>query len=326
MRHVKIRSVGWFAPPDAISNEQLVQRHGLDVDAAWIEKRTGIRSRRWLAPGLATSDMAFEAARIALERAGVAAGELDRIVLATLTPDHPSPAAATRLAHKLGARCAAFDVSAACSGFLYALDLAVGSIRGGEERVLIVGADARSRFVDPDDRRSLVLFADGAGAALVTPSDEPGLRSIVLGAECGEALGAHVPAGGSLRPTTAESVAAGDHFVKVDALPAVFETFLRLNREACEGALRRAGASLDDIDVYVCHQGNRRLLELVVADLGFHMDQAIDTVVEFGNTASATIPMALAQALESGRIEPGQDVLISGVGAGYTFGAAVHRF
>ncbi|MEL6714223.1 MAG: ketoacyl-ACP synthase III [Planctomycetota bacterium] len=252
-----------------LDNRALIDRFGLDVDEAWIESRTGIRERHWMAPDQTTSDMAAEAGRAVLESAGVEPDALDRIVLATISPDRVSPATAVEVAAKLGARCPAYDVSAACAGFVYALDAARGAIACGEERVLVLAADARSRFVDTRDRRGAVLFADGAAGALVVPGDGPGrIVSVQLGAEGGGGLGAWIPAGGAARPATHETVEAGEHFVHVDAFRPVFERFKRLTREGVAGALRRAGVALGDVDVFITHQGNAFLVDEIVADLG----------------------------------------------------------
>ncbi len=326
MRYAKIAATGSWTPSKAITNEELVKRFDLEIEPSWIARRTGIKSRHWLDPELATSDMAVEAARVILERGGVEASQLDRIILATITPDFPSPATATIVAGKLGVRCTAFDVSAACAGFPYALELAASAIQSGDERVLVLCADTRSRFVDPNDRRSLVLFGDGAAGALVVASEEPGFVAISLGSEGGGPVGAYVPAGGSARPASVETVMAGEHYVKIDPLPAIFAKFKQLTRESCEAVLEKAQVSLSDIDLFVTHQGNQRMLEVVLAELGIPSEKAVDNVAHHGNTAGAAVPIALAEAIESGRISKGDLVLICSVGAGFSFGAAIHRF
>ena len=309
-----------------LDNETLIQRFGLEVDAAWIESRTGIRTRHWMRPDQTTSDMAVAAAQGVLEEAGLEARDLDRIILATVSPDRPSPSTATAVARKLGARCPAFDVSAACAGLLYGLDLARGSIACGEQRVLVLCADARSRYIDRGDRRGTVLFADGAAGALVVPSAEPGLLSVEIGAEGLDAPGAWIPAGGAERPASAETVAAGDHFLHVDGFRSIFERFKAFTREGVERALKAAGAELGDVDAFITHQGNAFLVDEIVADLGIDPKCAINDVHRHGNTSGASVAIALAEARADGRIGPGSLVLISSVGAGWTFGAAVHQF
>ncbi len=326
MPDVAITATGSFSPSQVLTNDELIERFGLDVDSDWIESRTGIKSRRWLGDGETTSDLAVGAARRILDERGVAPEELDRLILATISPDHPSPSTATIVARKLGARCAAFDLSAACAGFLYGLDLGAAAVRGGEEKVLVLAADARSRYVDTSDRRAVVLFADGAGGALLEPADRPGFLSIVCGAEGRERMGAYVPAGGASRPASADTVAGGEHHLVVDDRNEIFDLFVRFTRESCEAALARAGLSLDDVDVFLTHQGNSLMVRAALEDLGIPAEKAIDDVAERGNTSGATVPMALADARAAGRIRPGDKVLLTSVGAGYTFGAAVHVF
>jgi 3-oxoacyl-[acyl-carrier-protein] synthase-3 len=325
-RHAKILSTGLYTPEVVIDNEELIRRFNLSVDPAWIEECTGIRSRHWMPPGQTTSDMAVEAARGILEEAGVEPRTLDRIILATISPDYISPATATVLARKLGARCPAFDISAACAGFIYGLDLGAAAIRGGEERVLVLAADARSRFIDTSDVRSVVLFADGAAGALLVPAAEPGVEGVWLGAEGREDMGAHIPAGGAALPTSVETVAAGKHFLQVDSKREIFNLFVTYTREAVEGVLALTGISLDEIDLFITHQGNARMVEEVLADLKIPSERAMNSIALHGNTSGATVPMALAEALRDGRVGPGDRVLLTAVGAGYTFGAAVCRF
>lgn len=321
-----IVATGACTGSDVIDNAELIRRFDLDVDEDWIESRTGIRSRHWLRPGETTSDLAVAAAERILERAGIAAAELDRIILATISPDLLSPSTATIVARRLGARCPAFDLSAACAGFLYGLDLAQGAVRAGERNVLVLAADARSRFIDKRDPRSVVLFADGCGGALLQPAAEPGLLSVWLGAEGRERMGAHVPAGGARLPASRETVERGQHYLQVDPSREIFKLFVRFTREACGRALERANLTLGEIDLFITHQGNARMVELVLEDLGVPPERAVNNVVHHGNTSGATVPIALAEAVEAGRVRPGDRVLLTGVGAGYTFGAAVHRF
>ena len=326
MNHVAITSTGSYTPPQVIDNAELIRRYDLDTTPEWIEDRTGIQSRHWLSDDQTTSDMAVEAARRILDARGVHPAELDRIILATISPDYPSPATATIVAHKIGARCPAFDVSAACAGFLYALELGAASVRGGDRKVLVLGADARSRFIDKRDRRTVILFADGAAGVLLEPSDQPGIVAIHLGADGVEEMGAHVPAGGARRPASAETVRDGQHYLVVDAKGDIFPNFSRLTRECCDEVLARAGLILDEVDVFISHQGNARLVEMVAKDLGLREDQVVNEIHRHGNTSGATVPIALAESVACGRIQPGHVVMLSAVGAGYTFGAALVRF
>jgi 3-oxoacyl-[acyl-carrier-protein] synthase III len=323
---VAITATGYYTPAQVLDNAELIRRYGLETTPEWIEAKTGIVSRHWLDDDQTTSDMAVEAAHRVLAARDLRADELDRIILATISPDLPSPSTATIVARKLGARCPAFDVSAACAGFLYGLDLGAASIRGGEQKVLVLAADARSRFINPKDRRAAVLFADGAAGALLEPATEPGLLAISLGAEGREDMGAHVPAGGARLPASAHTVAAGKHYLVVDPSRDIFDHFVRFTRECCEQVLERTGLILDDIDVFITHQGNARMVEMVAKDLGLRDEQVVNEIHRHGNTSGASVPIALAESLAEGRIQPGHTVLLTAVGAGYTFGAAIVRF
>lgn len=324
---VSITATGSYTPTQVMDNHQLVARFGLTVDDAWIVSRTGIRSRHWLQPGETTSDMAVIAAQRCLDQAGISASQVDRIIMATISPDLPSPSTATIVARKLGARCMAFDISAACSGFMYGLDLAAASIQTGARRVLVIGADARSRYVNPKDHRSTVLFADGAGCALVEPSTtKPGFLSMVCGAEGIERMGAYIPAGGAQLPASFETVAAGQHYLHIEPKTDIFELFLRFTLESCHQALDRAGLTVPDIDIFITHQGNANLVQMAAKELGFAPEAVVDEVAHHGNTAGASVAIALDETLRSGRIKPGSKVLLAAVGAGCTFAAAVHQF
>jgi 3-oxoacyl-[acyl-carrier-protein] synthase-3 len=324
--YATIRAAGCYLPGQVIDNDALIERFRLSIDSDWIVSRTGIRSRHWMSADQTTSDMCVAAAGQILRRAGVSARDIDRIILATISPDLPSPATATIVARKLGAACAAFDISAACAGFLYGLDLGIAAIRGGAGLVLVLAADARSRFLDPTDVRSVVLFADGAGGVLLEGSDNPGFLSIYLSAEGRERMGAHIPAGGAARPATHQTVDARLHFLKVDGRKEIFELFVRYTRVACMRALEAAGLTLQDVDLFITHQGNALMVQAVLDDLGIPSTKAVNNVAYHGNTAGASVPIALAEAIEEGRIRQGSRVLMTSVGAGYTFGAAVHCF
>ncbi len=326
MGHVAIQATGSYTPSQVLTNEELIARYSLPIDAAWIESRTGIQSRHWMAAGETTSDMAVAAARKILQGSAVQPQELDRIILATISPDHPSPSTATIVARKLGARCPAFDVSAACAGFLYALDLGAASVAGGAKRVLVLAADARSRFVDTSDVRSVVLFADGAAGCLLGPADAPGLLGISLGAEGRERMGAMIPAGGAAEPASAKTVAEGRHFLRVDERAEIFELFVRFTREAVQTVLGKCQCSLSDVDLFITHQGNAHMVQAVLDDLHIEPARAVNEVARHGNTSGATVPIALDEARRAGRVRPGDLVLLTAVGAGYTFGAALYRF
>ena len=327
MNDCHISATGHYLPPQVLDNRALIERFGLEVDEAWIESRTGIRSRHWLSDGQTTSDMAAAAGAKVLENAGHSAADLDRIILATISPDRLSPATAIEVAAKLGARCPAYDVSAACAGFVYALDAARGAVACGEEYILVLAADARSRFVNPDDRRGTVLFADGAAGALVQRGCGPGrIVALHIGAEGGGGYGAWIPAGGAARPASKETVEAGEHYIHVDAFRPVFDRFKRLTREGVGAALEQARLALGDIDVFITHQGNAFLVDEIVADLGVDPASAVNDVYRHGNTSGASIAIALSEARANGRAGDGSRVLLTSAGAGWAFGAVVLEF
>lgn len=323
--HVAIAGLGSATPSWVLDNEALIAHCGLDKSPEWIVSRTGIESRHWLEPGRTTSDLAAEAAAAILKDAGVAAVDVDRLVLATVSPDLPTPATATRVLAKTGMRCAAFDIAATCAGFLYGLELGAAAVRGGARNVLVLCAEARSRFIDTSNPRAAVLFADGAAGVLLQPADTPGVVDVVLGAEGMEMLGAYVPAGGATEPLTAAGVAAGRHQLHVDGRNEIFQHFLRLTQEAAEGVLARTGLTLDDIDLLIPHQGNARLTEAIADRLGMSRSKTANTITHHGNVSGASIPLALADVRASGRLQPGQTALLVAVGAGAAFGAAVVR-
>lgn len=325
--HVAITASACYLPTQILNNRDIIERFNLDVDEAWIESRTGIHQRHWMNDEETTSDMVVAVAREILQRRNLSPNDLDRIILATISGDYPSPATATIAAQKLGTRCAAFDISAACTGFLYALDIGAGAIRNGDQRVLVVAADARSRFIDKTDRRGTVLFADGAAGILLESSAQAGLLGVFLGANGHiPTMGAWVNAGGARNPTTPETVAKGEHYLQVDTLNNIFPMFIDHVEEAISKVLKKVGLSLDDIDVFIPHQGNSHLIDRIIARLDFPAKRTINYVHRHGNTSGATIPIALVEALECGDIQPGQKVLMATFGAGNTFGAAVYQF
>ncbi len=322
---VQIRAAGCYLPEQVLDNAALIERFQLLIDDEWIVSRTGIRSRHWMTAEQTTSEMCVIAAQRILDQAGVTAAELDKLILATISPDYLSPSTATIVAGKLGARCAAFDLSAACAGFLYGLDLGIAAIQTGAKNVLILAADARSRFLDPTDRRSIVLFADGAAGVLLQPSRQPGFLSIWTGAEGRERMGAYIPAGGAKHPATHATVDAREHFIKVDGRQEIFDLFVQFTQEACEQALILAGLTLEDIDHFITHQGNAFMVKAAAKALQLPDTKVVNNVAHHGNTSGATVPIALAESIASGRIRPGSRILLTSVGAGYTFGAAVYQ-
>ena len=314
---VGILGVGKYSPERRLTNHDLEKM--VDTSDEWIVTRTGIRERRIAAPHEATSDLAYEAAVRALKAAGVAAEDVDLIIVATITPDMFFPSTACLVQDRLGARnAAAFDVSAACSGFIYALASASGMIATGLYRnALVIGAECLSRVTDYSDRNTCILFGDGAGAAVLGPVPAGrGFRSFVLGADGsgGELL--NIPAGGSRTPPTADTVARHMHFMKMNGRE-VFKFAVRVIGTATEEALHKAG------DLLVPHQANIRIIQSALERFGLPEEKCVVNVDRYGNMSAASIPVALAEAVEEGRVREGDRLVLVGFGGGLTWGASV---
>jgi 3-oxoacyl-[acyl-carrier-protein] synthase-3 len=317
----RITGTGSYLPPRRLSNADLVAQlaaQGVESSDDWIVERTGIRARHFAADGVFSSDLALHACRHALEAAGVAASEIDLIIVATSTPDMVFPSTACILQHKLGAAGgAAFDVQAVCSGFVYALTVADAMIRtGAAHKALVVGAEIFSRILDFKDRTTCVLFGDGAGAVVLEASDTPGLLASDLHAD-GRHVGilcvpGHVAGGQVL----------GDPLLKMDG-QAVFKLAVGLLESAAHAVLTKAGRTEADIDWLVPHQANIRIIQSTARKLKLSMDKVIVTVDQHGNTSAASIPLALDVAVRSGRIRPGDTLMLEGVGGGFTWGAVL---
>jgi len=320
---VGILGVGKYSPERRLTNHDLEKM--VDTSDEWIVTRTGIRERRIAAPHEATSDLAYEAAVRALKAAGVAAEDVDLIIVATITPDMFFPSTACLVQDRLGARnAAAFDVSAACSGFIYALASASGMIATGLYRnALVIGAECLSRVTDYSDRNTCILFGDGAGAAVLGPVPAGrGFRSFVLGADGsgGELL--NIPAGGSRTPPTADTVARHMHFMKMNGRE-VFKFAVRVIGTATEEALQKAGLAKEDIDLLVPHQANIRIIQSALERFGLPEEKCVVNVDRYGNMSAASIPVALAEAVEEGRVREGDRLVLVGFGGGLTWGASV---
>lgn len=321
---VQVLSVAAFTPPDIVRNVDLAP---LGFDANWIEQRTGILARRRAADGVSTSDVAYEAARLCLEQANASADELDLIIVATMTPDSATPSTACRVQQRLGCRSAAMDINAACSGFVYALVTGMQFIKTGcYRRVLVIGADLMTRTVNPKDTKTYPLFGDGGGAVLLGPGEpEQGLLAYTLGADGagGECL--HIPGGGTREPLTAETLAAGRQFLVMDGR-AVFKWAVRLVADAVADVLEHADLKLADIDLFVLHQANKRILDAAAESLGVSPEKVLINLDRYGNTSAGSIPLALAEAAQAGRIRRGDKLLLCGFGAGLAWGAGVLRW
>ena len=310
-----------YVPSQSVSNFDLGK---LGFDAEWIIQRTGIHTRHHAPPGVATSDLAWEAAELCLKNANVKKEEVDLIVVATMTPDSPIPSTACQLQARFGSAAPAMDVNAACSGFMYATVTAAQFVKaGGSNMALVIGADVNSRIVDPRDKKTYPLFGDGAGALLMAPgSAQQGLLSYTLGADGSGADLLRVPAGGSRIPLTAQNVDLGQQFIKMDGR-AVFKWAVRFLGETISDALTHAKLSIDDLDLVVLHQANARIIEAAAESLGLDRSKLIINLDECGNTSAASIPLCLAKAEEAGRVSTGARVLISGFGAGLSWGTAI---
>ncbi len=323
LRTVSITGVGSCVPDRVLSNADLERL--VETSDEWITTRTGIRERRIAGDGQATSDLATEAARRALADAGVRAEDVDLIIVATVTPDMPFPSTACLVQHRLGAtRAAAFDIEAACSGFVYALDIASHFVASHTyDVVLVIGAEKMSSVVDWTDRNTCVLFGDGAGAAVLQnrPSAH-GLLTTCLGSDGGKASLLELPAGGSACPATAETVAARRHYLRMDGKE-TFKNAVNAMVTAANHALGRCGIGIERIQCIIPHQANQRILTAVAERLGARPEQVFSNVEKYGNTSAASVGIALDEAVKSGRIRRGDLVLLVVFGAGLTWGAAV---
>ncbi|GGC83254.1 3-oxoacyl-ACP synthase [Chelatococcus reniformis] len=314
---------GHYVPDRRVENAEIEERLGLAP--GWIERRTGIRARRWAAPGETLTDMAVRAGAAALDDAGIARGDVALALLATSTPDHLLPPSAPMLAHRLGlAGAGAVDLAGACSGFLYALTLADGFVRAQGRPVLVVAANVLSRRINPHERASAIIFADAAGAVVLAPSHEPGCG--LLGADLA-ADGHHydlikVPAGGSARPF-APGMDPQELLMTMSDGKAVFSQAVRLMTRCADRALALAGLPAGEIDRFVPHQANIRIFEAVSANLGLAPERTVSTIAEFGNSSAATIPLSLSMAHRERAFRPGERLLLAAAGAGLTAGAVV---
>ncbi len=323
-----ILGTGSYAPERVVTNDDLA--HMVETSDEWIRTRTGIRERRIAAPSESTSDMAVQAARRALADAGLAAADIDLLIVATLTPDMPMPATACFVQPKLGVptSAACFDLAAACSGFVYALDTACAMVGSGRYRkALVIGVEKLSAVLDWQDRTTCVLFGDGAGAVVVGASDEPGrgLLGTRLGAFGDGADLLYISHGGVLFPSTPESVAARDHCIRMKGKE-VFKLAVRAMDEAARDILEQHQVRADQISLVIPHQANLRIIEAISAYLELPMERFFVNVDRYGNTSAASIPLALDEARRSGRIKPGDLTLLVAFGAGLTYGSALLRW
>jgi 3-oxoacyl-[acyl-carrier-protein] synthase-3 len=319
---------GWgiAVPETRLTNAELEQR--VDTTDKWIVERTGIRERRIASPEESTTTLAIEAGSAAIKHAGLTPDAIDLLVVATASTDQLVPHTGAFVGDGLGTRCGSFDLNAGCAGFVYELVVGASMLANGPlQHVLVVGAETLSRFVDPLDRATCILFGDGAAAFVLarSPDDGPGLLAWELGCDGSAAGLLQVPAGGSRRPTTAETVANREHYIKMIG-PEVFRRAVRIVIESATTTLERAGVSVDDVTWFAPHQANVRIIEAAAQRLGIPLDRTLVNIDRYGNTSAASIPLVLAEAGDDGRLRDGDLVLLSGFGAGLTWGSALIRW
>ncbi len=320
---VRISGWGAYAPETVLTNADLARL--VDTSDEWIVSRTGIRERRVAGPHETTATMGAIAAKRAIAVAGLVPDDIDLIVLATLTPDHLTPATAVLVKEAIGNhRASAFDIGAACSGFVYGYATAHAYVQSGMARhALVIGSELLTRYLDFTDRNTCVLFGDGAGAVVLSASDQEGggLGGLELTADPSGAWSIWVPAGGARRPTSASTVSAAEHYLRMDGR----ETYRYATRTIAASALtavERAGWAPDEVDLIVPHQANLRIIESVAKGLGIPMERFFIDLDRYGNTSAASVPIALSEAVAAGRLRPGDKVVFVAFGAGFTSGAA----
>ena len=323
----KISSVGTYVPPKLLTNLDLEKM--VATNDQWITERTGIRERHIVEKGVATSDLAFEAAKVCLAKRGIEASQVEVIIVATVTPDMFFPATACLVQDKLGAKGAwGFDLSAACSGFPYALQVGAKLVESGaHKKVMVIGADVMSSIIDYTDRATCVIFGDGAGAVLLEPceEDEVGLVDFLHEIDGSGAAALNMPGGGSLNPASCATVEKKMHFVHQDG-QVVYKFAVRKMAEASETILARNGVKGADLGCFIPHQANKRIILSTADRLGMPEECVVINIDRYGNTTAGTIPLAMQTALDDGRLKKGDLVLLASVGAGFTIGATLLRW
>ena len=327
LQRVKISALGTYVPPRLLTNADLEKM--VDTNDEWIMSRVGIRERHIVDKGVATSDLAAEAAKIALAQRGIDASDLDAIIVATVTPDMLFPATACLVQNKLGAsKVWGFDLSAGCSQFVYGLQVGAQFVRtGAHKKVMVIGADVMSSIIDYTDRATCVIFGDGAGAVILEPTedDAPGLIDFVHEVDGSGGVSLFMPGGGSLNPPSHETVDKKMHYVHQDG-QAVFKFAVRKMAEVCDEILKRNNLTGSDIDLFIPHHANLRIINATADRLKMRPEAIVINIDRYGNTTGATIPLAMHTAIEQGRLKKGNLVLLAAVGAGFTVGATLLRW
>jgi 3-oxoacyl-[acyl-carrier-protein] synthase-3 len=327
LRRVKISALGTYVPPRLLTNADLEKM--VDTNDKWIVERTGIRERHIAEKGVATSDLAVEAAKKVLAERGIAPSDLDAILVATVTPDMFFPSTACLVQHKLGAKNVwGFDLSAACSAFVYALQTGAQFVAtGAHNKVLVIGADVMSSIIDYTDRATCVIFGDGAGAVLLEPAedDSVGMIDFIHEVDGSGGCSLYMPGGGSLHPATHETIDKKMHYVHQDG-GAVFKFAVRKMADLCDQILKRNNLTGSDIDAFIPHQANQRIITATADRLHMRPESVIINIDRYGNTTAGTIPLAMETARQEGRLKKGSLVLLASVGAGFTVGATLLRW
>ena len=328
MQRAKITALGTYVPPRLLTNTDLEKM--VETNDQWIQERTGIRERHLVEPGVPTSELACEAARKALAQRGISPSEIEVIIIGTVTPDMLFPSTACLVQNKLPAPGAwGFDLSAACSAFVYALQCGAQLIQtGSHKKVLVIGADVMSSIIDYTDRATCVIFGDGAGAVLLEPAadgEDLGLIDFLHEVDGSGGCSLYMPGGGSLHPATHETVDKKMHVVHQDG-GAVFKYAVRKMAEFSEKLLARNGFSGADVNAFIPHQANKRIITATAERLGMPLDRVIINIGEYGNTTAGTIPLAMQTAMDQGKLKKGDLVLLASVGAGFTVGATLLRW
>lgn len=322
---VQILASGSYVPERVVTNADMESRCG--TDPGWVEQRTGIEERRHVEPGQATSHLCVEAARRAIRAARVSPDDIDLVVVGTFTPDFMCPSTACQVQDALGLTAPAMDLQAACSGFMYSLVTAAQFVASGNSRLaLVIGGDANSRIVNQTDKRIAPLFGDGAGAVLLAPGGpHQGLMCYQLGSDGSGGNLLDRPAGGSMNPASADDLAHGRHYLQMDGR-SVFKWAVRALTDTVELVLNKSGMGVHDVDLYLVHQANIRIINYAVEQLGIPPEKVLNNLHKYGNTSAASIPIAMDEAFRAGRINRGDTVLMSGFGAGLTWGTGLFRW